>query len=318
MGHADKGTEGTGLGLAITRRLVELQGGHLGIESQLGSGSCFYFTLPTVAQFAGRRNRALLTSGANEPPRILVVEDDVAAAQLLQSQLTSAGYRVALCDRPDHALEMAAELQPSAMTVDILMGPVNGWELLSKLKADPRTSNIPAIVVTIIDQPGTGALLGADEYIVKPVEKATLLAAVARCLNRRGCVRQTQPILVVEDDSATREFIAELLSQNGYMVRTAADGTEARAEMATSLPELVVLDLILPGVSGFELLSEWRINSRTADLPVFVLTSKDLTLDERNYLRTNAGALFHKQEAWQEALVRQLQRTIPLMPTPAT
>ena len=240
-----------------------------------------------------------------------MVEDDQTAAQLLQSQLISAGYEVVLCDQPERAVEIAAELRPSAVTIDILMGPVNGWELLSRLKCDPRTAQIPAIVVTIVDQPGTGALLGADEYIVKPVERATLLAAVERCLNRRGRIGQVQSILVVEDDGPTREFIAELLSKNGYAVGTAANGSEARTKMAASLPELVILDLILPEVSGFQLLAEWRLDSRTADLPVFVLTSKDLSTEERNYLRTNAGALFHKQEQWQEALVRQLHRAVP-------
>jgi len=215
-----------------------------------------------------------------------------------------------LCDHPQRALEMAAELQPSAVTLDILMKPVNGWEVLPNLKSDLRTSRIPVIVVTVVDQPTTGALLGADEYVVKPVDKATLLAAVERCLNQRGRIGRARPILVVEDDTPTREFVAELLSKNGYLVGTAADGAEARARVAASVPELVILDLILPEVSGFQLLAEWRMDSRTVDLPIFVLTSKDLTLEERDYIRKNTGALFQKQERWQEALIRQLQRAV--------
>jgi signal transduction histidine kinase/DNA-binding response OmpR family regulator len=312
LGQTDKATEGTGLGLAITKRLVELQGGQLGIESRSGSGSCFYFTLPIVPKVSAEaRPKVQSRLSTDGTPRILVVENDQTAAHLLQSQLISAGYEVVLCYQPDRAVEIAAELRPSAVTIDILMGPANGWELLSMLKCDPRTAQIPAIVVTIVDQPGTAALLGADEYIVKPVERATLLGAVERCLNRRGRIGQVQSILVVEDDGPTREFIAELLSKNGYRVGTAANGTEARAKMVTSLPELVILDLILPEVSGFQLLAEWRLNSRTADLPVFVLTSKDLSTEERDYIRTNAGALFHKQEQWQDALVRQLHRAVP-------
>jgi DNA-binding response OmpR family regulator len=192
-----------------------------------------------------------------------------------------------------------------------MMESVNGWELLSRLKTDPRTAKIPVIVVTIVDQQATGALLGADEYVVKPVEKAILLAAVERCLNRHGQIGRGRPILVVEDDTPTREFIAEMLSKHGYIVSTAADGAEARAQVAASLPELVILDLMLPQVSGFQLLAEWRGHSRTADLPVFVLTSMDLALEERDYLRANAGAFFQKQEKWQEALLRQLQRAVP-------
>jgi PAS domain S-box-containing protein len=310
--QSDKTSEGTGLGLAITRRLVELHGGRLGLESILGSGSCFYFTLPITATVQ-REEVHKPESGLNPSgsPRILVIEDESAAAQLLHSQLVSSGYEVLLCDNRGRAVEMAVELRPDAITLDIMMKPVNGWELLSELKSDVRTAKIPVIIVTAVDQPGTGALLGADEYIVKPVEKVTLLAAVERCLNLRGKIGRGRPILVVEDDAATREFIAELLSKHRYVVTTAADGFEARAQVAASLPELVILDLIMPNLSGFQLLAEWRGDSRTADLPVFVLTSKDLTPAEKEYLRTNTGAFFCKQERWQDALIRQLQRAVP-------
>jgi len=312
LGESDKQTEGTGLGLAITRRLVELHGGSLGLESQPGSGSCFYFTLP-CAEAVERpeipaRHRE---SSASELARILVIEDDRTAALLLQSYLTSAGYDVVLCNQPGRALEMAAELQPAGVTMDIIMKPINGWELLSTFKSDPRTAKIPVILVTIVDQPATGAALGADEYIVKPVRKATLLAAVERCLNQRNNIGKIRPILVVEDDTPTREFVAELLSKRGYAVTTAADGAEARSQVAASLPELVILDLTLPEVSGFQLLAEWRTNSRTADLPVFVLTSKDLTLEEQDYIRLHAGLLLQKQQSWQETLLVQLRRTLP-------
>jgi signal transduction histidine kinase len=310
--RSDELLEGTGLGLAITRRLVELHGGRLGLESQPGSGSCFYFTLSTASTLhAGETPK---TSPGFHPcglARILVVEEEIAGAQLLQSQLSSSGYEVVVCNDRQKALEMAASLRPDAITLDIMVKPGSGWELLSALKSDPRTAKVPVIVVTIVDQPGTGALLGADEYVVKPVEKATLLGAVERCLNLRGQIGDGRSILVVEDDAPTREFIAEMLSNRGYLVSTAADGAKARTQVAASLPELVILDLILPEVSGFELLAEWKGNSRTADLPVFVLTSKDLTLEERNYLRSNAEAFFYKQERWQEELIKQLQRAVP-------
>jgi len=313
LGETDKKTEGPGLGLAITRRLVELHGGNLSLESQTGSGSCFYFTLPGAeileileVQASRRGNRT------PEFARILVIEDDRAAAHLLQSHLTSAGYDVVLCDQPGRALEMAAELRPSAVTMDIIMKPVNGWQLLSNFKTDPRTAGIPVVLVTIVDQPAMGASLGADEYIVKPVQEATLLAAVERCLSHRKPIGRTRPILVVEDDAPTREFVAELLSKRGYVVTTAADGAEARSRVAASLPELVILDLILPEISGFQLLAEWRTNSRTADLPVFVLTSKDLTPDEQDYIRTHTALLLQKQQPWQETLIAQLRRTLPV------
>jgi len=293
-----EGTEGTGLGLAITESLVKLQGGSLGLESEPGKGSCFYFSLPMAKAVREAPSRVVkVARKAAATPKILTIEDDRMASHLLESQLSSSGYEVISCNQPEYALEMAADLQPQAITLDLLMKPTSGWEILLQLKHDPRTSAIPVIVVTIVDQPTAGAAIGADEYLVKPVDKTVLLAAVARCLDAREVASPAQPILVVEDDTPTREIIAELLKTKGYPVATAADGASARAQVAASLPQLVILDLMLPRVGGFELLAEWRADPRTTELPIFVLTSKELTAQEKNYLRVNAQSLFHKQES---------------------
>jgi signal transduction histidine kinase/DNA-binding response OmpR family regulator len=303
--------EGTGLGLAITQSLVELHGGELGLESQPGLGSCFYFTLASVAPL---ETNEILKRGSGlkvgKSSRILVIEDNHKAAHLLQSHLTSAGYDVVVCADARRAVELAAETHPSAITLDLIMKPVNGWELLASFKSDPRTSAIPIIIVTVVDQPATGALFGADEYIVKPVDKPRLLSAIDRCLNQSEQSEHAHSILVVEDDLPTREFIAATLTKHGHVVALAADGAEARAQVTASLPDLVVLDLTLPKVSGFQLLAEWRASPRTAGVPVFVLTNKDLTSGEMDYIRINATALFRKQERWQDALIKQLQRAV--------
>jgi PAS domain S-box-containing protein len=311
LAQTGNATEGTGLGLAITARLVELHGSKLEIESKPGDGTCFYFSLPLLAIAPNEPPQATIpTLRAGKTPRILVVEDNAATGQLIQSQLTSSGYEILRCDQPERATDMAAEHQPDAITLDLLMKPVHGLEVLLQLKNDPRTSKIPVIVVTIVDQPGVGTALGADEYLVKPVDKATLLAAVERCLRSRGGAAPARTILVVEDDASTREMIEELLTARGYSVITAGDGAQARARVAHALPELVILDLVLPKMSGLELLAEWRGSPRTADLPVFVLTSKDLTKEEEKYVRAHAESLFRKQHSWREPLMKQLERVV--------
>jgi DNA-binding response OmpR family regulator len=253
-----------------------------------------------------------------EVPKVLVIEDDCNAAQLIQSYLASSGYETVYCDQPQNAMNIVAELQPDVITLDLLMNPSSGWEVLLRLKNDPRTATIPVVVISIVDQPAIGTTFGADEYLVKPIDKAALLAAVGRCLSSSSSSRRSpsqRPILVVEDDTPTREIIAELLTAHGYTVSLAEDGEQARDHVAESLPELVILDLILPKASGFELLAEWRAKPRTADLPVFVLTSKDLTREEEQYLRKHAESLFHKQQSWQQALTEQLRRALQNTPT---
>jgi DNA-binding response OmpR family regulator len=313
--ESGKKTEGTGLGLAITHRLVELRGGELTLDREVGKGSCFYFSLPVAVAIQDMLPHPPPPTGTRvRLPCVLVIEDDRATAQLIQTQLISAGYEALVCQEPQNALELAVQFQPGAITLDIVMKPKNGWEVLLPLKRDPRTSHIPLIVVSMVDQPGMGTLLGADEYLVKPVDKATLLAALQRRAGIRPSPKRTRPILVVEDDTATREFIVEMLTAQGYAVATASDGAQARAQVAANRPELVILDLMLPGASGFELLSEWRASPRTADLPVCIITSTELTAEEQRFLRANAESLLRKQEPWQEALLKQLSRVVSLGP----
>jgi PAS domain S-box-containing protein len=313
MKKSGEPVEGTGLGLAITQRLAELHGSNLNLVSQAGQGSCFYFSLGAGVLLHDPQTPTVDHILKEGSPRILVIEDDYNAAQLIQSYLASSGYETTHCDQPQNVISIATEVKPDVITLDLLMNPSSGWEVLLRLKNDPRTAAIPVIVISIVDQPAIGTTLGADEYLVKPVDKSALLAAVGRCVSSSSSGRRSpsqRPILVVEDDSPTREVIAELLTTQGYKVTIAEDGEQARSQVVASLPELVILDLILPKVSGFELLAEWRARPRTADLPVFVLTSKDLTGEEEQYLKKHAESLFHKQQSWQQALTNQLQRVL--------
>ncbi len=309
--QAGAGAEGTGLGLAICRRLVELHGGQLELQSAPGKGTCFFFSLPAT-ELRKMPAPRVLARGLPRPsaPRILVVEDDPAAGKLIESHLASVGYDPILCTEPQMAAQVALEIQPQAITLDMLMRPTNGWEVLMQLKSDPQTAEIPVLVLTVLDAPASGVILGAHDFLVKPVEKKSLLAAVRRCLIAAACVPGPRPILVVEDDAATREIVTEILNTEGHAVLTASDGRQARELVSAALPELVILDLHLPEVGGFELLAEWRSSARTADLPVFILTAKDLSPDEEKYLRSHAESLFFKQHNWQELLAQQLRRVL--------
>jgi len=316
LAKAKTAAEGTGLGLPIAASLVALHGDMLRVDSHPKSETCFYFSLPFVEPIPERpvSSPAILPT-TNKAPRILAIEDNPLSGQLIASQLATAGYETTVCTHPEKALEMAAELLPDAITLDIIMKPIHGLEVLQQLKKDRRTAKIPVIVVTIVDKPSVGIALGAEEYLVKPVEKTTLLAAIDRCLSSRGSAKPARTILVVEDDMPSREMIAELLAAYGYAVTTAEDGAVARIKVAQALPALVILDLLLPKISGFELLAGWRANPRTADLPVFVLTSKDLNAEQEEFLRKHAESVFMKQSSWRDPLIRQLERVVTCIPT---
>jgi len=318
MAQAGSSPEGTGLGLAIAASLVTMHGDKLNVESAPGSGTCFYFSLSPVEMLPKQPIPTPATfSIMSKAPQILAIEDNLLTGQLLASQLATGGYETTICDQPERAIEMAVGLHPDAITLDLLMKPIHGLDVLQQLKKDPRTANIPVIVVTIVDEPSVGIALGADEYLVKPVDKATMLAAVERCLCSRRHAKPARTILVVEDDMPTREMIVDLLKSCGYPVNTAADGAEARRAVGQVLPALVILDLLLPKITGFELLAEWRANPRTADLSVFVLTSKDLNREQEKFLREHAKLALRKQNSWRDPLMKQLDRLMSSTFTPA-
>jgi PAS domain S-box-containing protein len=298
--------EGTGLGLPITRRLVELHGANLRLESQLGQGTHFFFELPAV-DLPVPRTVPRPADCAHQ--RILVIEDDPAAARLISAQLQTAGYVVEACLRSQDALLAAVERQPDLITLDVIMAPINGWQLLLQLKQHPATRHIPVVLLTIVDQPAMGLTLGASEYLVKPVEREALLSAVARCLGANAGGKRR--VLLVEDDPHLGEFVRESLQEAGYDVGWAQTVGDARRLAAEQSPALVVLDLILPDASGFQLLGEWRAQPELHHVPVVVLTGKELSSGESAYLSGHTSLVFQKQRPWQQELLAEIRRLIP-------
>ncbi|PYX05880.1 MAG: hypothetical protein DMG85_14450 [Acidobacteria bacterium] len=307
--------EGTGLGLAITRRLVERQGGTIGVTSDLGKGSCFSFTLPR-GRVVPQLEPAILSAhddgtdvrGQHGKPLILVVDDESPARELLASYLETEGYDVASAASGAEVIEKARELRPSAITLDILMPGGSGFETLFKLKNTPDVAHIPVIVVSVVDQKQMGFTLGAAEYLVKPVQKSALLEAVRKHV--RPQAGTSSNILVVDDDRETRDLVSDILSSSGYTPHLASSGKEAFLLLSEVHMDAILLDLVMPEMDGFEVLSKIKENPALGVIPVFVVTAKDLTNEEMKLLQRETCALFRKDGSWKTDLLAEVRKAL--------
>jgi len=273
---------GTGLGLPIAKMFVEMLGGDIWVKSEFGEGSTFSFSLPLARDEQPEPVPGLL---AAEPPaalarrqKILVVEDDHDLALLLRKELESDGYQVVLAGSGEDALWLAREEQPQLIVLDIMLPDIDGFVVLERLKAHPVMQPIPVVITSILAEPDKGYALGAVDYVVKPFSREQLLAAVRRALSPGSPVKPHQ-ILVVDDDPEVLILMEEALRLHGYEIRTARDGREALRRIAEHRPDLLLLDIKMPGVDGYEVIRKLKGAEATRGIPIVVIT--DSPVDEK-------------------------------------
>jgi PAS domain S-box-containing protein len=299
---------GTGLGLAITRRFCELMGGTVTAASELGRGSTFTVRLPADLRQPAAAPLQPIAAGADGEGAgtLLVIDDDPAARAITRRSLARGGYRIVEAADGETGLRLARELHPDLITLDVLMPGMDGWAVLSALKADPALAGIPVILQTIIDDRNMGVALGASEYLTKPIDRKRLAELVRRYVP----AATTAPVLVVEDDEPTRALLRRELGKAGWTVTEAENGRVALERIGVQRPALVLLDLMMPEMDGFEFLDALHQDEVHRNLPVVVITAKTLSEAERQRLNGGVERVVQKRGLDADALLAEVRALV--------
>ena len=308
---------GTGLGLAITRRFCQMMGGDISVVSEPGVGSTFSIRLPAEVNALEAARAASDSMNEIQPDdipaangkdlrTILVIDDDESTCDMLRRTFEKAGYRVAVATRAEDGLKLAHSVKPDVITLDVMMPGMDGWSLLRTLKADGELSRIPVIMLSMVDDKGMGYSLGAAEYLTKPVDRSRLLPLLEKYTQQGS----TGDILVVEDSAEDRRMLCRMLEGEGWPVVSAENGEQALAMVADSRPAVIMLDLMMPVMDGFQFLHKLRAHEEWLYIPVVVLTAMELDGQELADLSGHVEAVIRKAEMTPDRVLEHVRHAL--------
>ena len=285
-----------------------MMGGSLEVQSKYELGTTFIARIPSQTESEkDERLTNIEEIGKKDSVSVLVIDDDEDVRDMIQRNLAKHGVTTALAGSAEEGLNLARLLKPSVITLDIMMPKRDGWSVLNEIKSDSELQDIPVVLVSIIDDKETGYALGASDYIVKPIDWDNLINVVKKFADQIT----DHTALVVEDDSRTREILCRAMLKAGWKVIEAANGREAMEKIENGLPGLVMLDLMMPQMDGFEFMHEFRSRPDTADIPVIVITAKDLTKSDREVLSGRVTQILRKGSYRMEELIFEVRKFLP-------